>query len=106
MDIVLLVEEYLSDKTALRDYDNDSFAVEGDAIVRWDFKNIPCPTPEELLALQPTAEAKATQEAQNLEALKYLADTDWYVIREMDSGVAIPENIKTLRAEARLKVVR
>lgn len=37
------------------------------------------------------------------EALKYLADTDWYIIRELDSGVTCPQEIKDLRAAARLK---
>jgi len=42
----------------------------------------------------------------NDEALQYLADTDYLIIREVDSGVACPLEIKQLRAEARLRIVR
>lgn len=45
------------------------------------------------------------QELDSQEALKYLAQTDWYIIREMDSGVPCPAEIKTLRAQARSKVL-
>mgnify|MGYP001766780143 CR=1 FL=1 len=47
------------------------------------------PTPEQL-----EAQAKA-------EALRYLADTDWYVVRLTETGVAIPEEVSIKRAEAR-----
>jgi hypothetical protein len=40
------------------------------------------------------------------EALAYLASTDWYVVREMETGVPYSVEIKEKRAEARLKVVR
>lgn len=32
---------------------------------------------------------------------KILAGTDWYVIREADTGVAVPDNIRQMRAQAR-----
>jgi len=41
----------------------------------------------------------------NAESLAYLASTDWYVIREQETGVAIPADVLALRAEARLAVV-
>lgn len=50
--------------------------------------------------------AEMNQEKQNKEALKYLAETDWYIIREMDSGIQCPGDVKQLRAEARAKVVK
>jgi phage gp36-like protein len=50
--------------------------------------------------------AQVAQDAINAEALAYLASTDWLIIREVDAGVACPADIKTLRAEARAKVVR
>lgn len=50
--------------------------------------------------------AQVAQEAINAEALAYLASTDWLVIREVDAGIPCPAEIKTLRAEARAKVVR
>jgi len=46
------------------------------------------------------------QQKNNSDALAYLAETDWLIIREMDSGVPCPEEIKTKRQEARAKVVR
>lgn len=50
--------------------------------------------------------ARVAQEAINAEALAYLASTDWLIIREVDAGVPCPVEIKTLRAEARAKIVR
>ena len=49
-----------------------------------------------------TAQVQAEQE--RTEALKYLAETDWMIIREMDAGIACPQEIKQARALARLKV--
>ena len=50
--------------------------------------------------------AQAEQEKINAEALAYLASTDWMVIREMDSGLPCPADVKTARAAARAKIVR
>lgn len=44
------------------------------------------------------------QEKERQDALALLASTDWYIIREMDSGVLTPEEIKLARAAARLKL--
>jgi hypothetical protein len=46
------------------------------------------------------------QEKINAEALAYLASTDWMIIRETETQVACPAEVKQLRAEARLKVVK
>lgn len=46
-----------------------------------------------------------TSEYESRDALKYLADTDWYVIREMDNGTPVPENIRQARQDARAKVI-
>lgn len=35
------------------------------------------------------------------EARRYLAETDWYVIREMETGDPIPGDIRAAREEAR-----
>ena len=106
MNTALLIDEFLKDKVDLRDFDHDALSVVDNQIVFWDFKNIPCPTMEELEALSPAVASKIQQDQINAEALKYLAETDWYVIRQMDSGEAMPEDVKAKRAEARLKVVR
>lgn len=50
--------------------------------------------------------AQIAQEALNSESLKYLADTDWMIIREAEGGVACSQEIKDLRAAARLSIVR
>lgn len=41
----------------------------------------------------------------NMMARKYLAETDWYVIRKTETGEEIPQEILDLRAQARLSVV-
>ena len=50
--------------------------------------------------------SQVEQEKQNAEALAYLAETDWMVIREIDAGVPCPVDVKSKRAEARSKIVR
>lgn len=50
--------------------------------------------------------AQVAQEAINAEALAYLASTDWMIIREMDSGVACPDDIKVARAAARQRIIK
>lgn len=50
-------------------------------------------------------QARPTRDPAQSEAAEaariYLSDTDWYVIRAMDTGVPVPEEIATARAEAR-----
>ena len=50
--------------------------------------------------------AQVAQEAINHEALYFLASTDWLIVREAETQVPCPEEIKILRAEARIKIVR
>lgn len=54
---------------------------------------------------QPPMTSEQLQQANNNKARKYLADTDWYVIRQMDEGTPIPEEIKAKRADARASIV-
>lgn len=49
---------------------------------------------------------KFQQEQTNAASLKYLADTDWMIIREVEGGQACSAEIKQLRAAARSAVVR
>jgi hypothetical protein len=35
---------------------------------------------------------------------RYLADTDWYVVREFETGVEVPTEVLTKRAAARLAI--
>ena len=48
---------------------------------------------------------KLEQERINAEARAYLASTDWYVVRQAESGAPIPTDILYKRAEARAKVI-
>lgn len=50
--------------------------------------------------------AQVEQEQINREALAYLKSTDWIVIRSMDSGVAVPEEIQLARQAARERIIR
>lgn len=43
--------------------------------------------------------------ADNIEARAYLASTDWYVIRQQETGQPAPEEVLASRAAARAKVV-
>ena len=38
-------------------------------------------------------------------ALRYLASTDWYVVRMQETGKAVPTEVATAREEARAKVI-
>lgn len=49
--------------------------------------------------------AEILTERESFEALKYLSETDWYIIREMDTEVPCPADIKLARAAARLKIL-
>jgi hypothetical protein len=50
--------------------------------------------------------AQVEQERINAESLKYLADTDWLIIREVDAGIACPLEIKITRQQMRERIVR
>lgn len=50
--------------------------------------------------------AQVAQEVINAEALAYLASTDWMIIREVDSGLACPAEVKAERAAARTRIVK
>lgn len=50
------------------------------------------PTPEQI-------EAKRVQEAKS-----YLDSTDWYITRFAETGIEIPQEVKTKRLEARLSI--
>lgn len=51
-------------------------------------------------------ESIPTQDQINAEALALLASTDWLVVRFMETGIAIPEEVVDQRRDARSKVVR
>jgi len=49
--------------------------------------------------------AHQEQEQTNITARQYLNDTDWYVTRFQETGVAIPNDITVKRQEARESIV-
>jgi len=49
--------------------------------------------------------AANAQSKVNSESLAYLASTDWYVTRQAETGVDIPQDILTARAEARVAII-
>lgn len=50
--------------------------------------------------------AQIQQEQINAEAEAYLRETDFYIIRSMDSGVPVPQEIKEARQAARERIIR
>jgi hypothetical protein len=50
--------------------------------------------------------ASQEQERSNANALAYLAETDWYVIRNQETGVPVPADVLERRAAARVTVKR
>lgn len=72
MDIALVITEFLKDKVELRDFENDSLSIVDNHIASWDFKNIPCPTEEELKACE---EKVAIQQAKD-DVLKQIKDLE------------------------------
>ena len=83
MDIVLLIEKYLSGREQDRVYDYDSYSHNESEITKWDFANIPQPTMEELEALAPSVQVEQDQAVVNKQALDYLVSTDWMVLRHI-----------------------
>lgn len=57
-----------------------------------------------LVKVETEADYKA--ESERSRAVEYLKQTDWYVIRHVETGQEVPEEIKKKRAEARDKVAR
>lgn len=58
MEIAILINEYLIDKSELRDVENDSLNIVDNQIVSWNFSNIPMPTAEELAVCEAAVLAK------------------------------------------------
>jgi hypothetical protein len=50
-------------------------------------------------------EAEAAQQQLNQESREYLNSTDWYVIRQQETGVAIPQDILDARQASREAIV-
>ncbi|WP_200902895.1 hypothetical protein [Pseudomonas fluorescens] len=46
-----------------------------------------------------------TQDQINSEARSYLSKTDWYLVRKIETGQAVPDDVLKSRAEARDQVI-
>lgn len=66
----------------------------------WTLQNLPSPP-----VAPPIQEPLTQQEQTNMDSRAFLAKTDWYVIRKMETGEPIPQEILDNRAEARASVV-
>jgi hypothetical protein len=58
---------------------------------------------KEIKTLEKVEQEKAQQEQEriNAESREYLKSTDWYVIRQQETSVAIPQDILDARQAAR-----
>lgn len=81
-DIIMLINEYLSDKNHLRDFENDSLNIFENRIFGWNYVNIPQPTILELASLIPSYEAKKEKKSR-VESLKASGKKD----REISENV-------------------
>ena len=83
--------------------DESNDVIERFGLTRADFDPIEQP----VLPVNETAEeiAANAQAAINQESRSYLTSTDWYAIRESETGVAVPDDVIQARADAREAVV-
>lgn len=85
--------------------DNQVYAYDDEQISQGYGKDMTPMTDEEVeLHINPPKTAEQLKAEAKAEALAYLASTDWYIVRFIDSGVEVPQEVKDKRAEARLLV--
>lgn len=104
-DVAIAIEEYLADKSELRDPENDCINIVDNRIFSWSFSNIPQPNISQLYDAFLAGSAKNTQAEVNAAAKNFLAESDWYVTRFAETQVAIPAEITAERAAARARIV-
>ena len=76
--------------------------IEGDTIADWDTATGKRLTPRIVAPPVLTEAQTAANELATLGA--YLTTTDWYAVRYAETGVAIPDEVKTKRQEARDRI--
>lgn len=57
-----------------------------------------------VLGYAPEKPVEEQQQARIQELQQYLSETDWYAIRESETGVDIPAEVKKARADARAEI--
>ena len=82
IDIVILINEYLKDKKELQDSESDSLNIVDGQIYSWNFKNIPCPTRDQLYDLVATVKSNNNKEAKLKQILELEAQITQRRIRE------------------------
>jgi hypothetical protein len=82
-----------------------SFRLTADGVTRSE-TNVPLSAVRERLGdeLADLLAAKQAQEQANAAALAYLAATDWYLVRNAETGAGVPDDILTQRAAQRAVV--
>ncbi len=56
-------------------------------------------------ALRQQQTVKVDAESRSLNARRYLSDTDWYIVRQQETGKPVPEEVLAERQEARESIV-
>jgi hypothetical protein len=69
-----------------------------------EMQEIEIPADYEVEVLNITSQL--AQEKINAEALAFLAETDFYIIRELDNGITCPAEIKAQRQAARDRIIK
>lgn len=54
----------------------------------------------------PEPSEEEIKQARIIELEAYLSSTDWYAIRESETGIDIPADVKQARADARVEISR
>lgn len=105
----VLISEGIPAKPAV--YDNGNLISEAtEEVLAVYTEGVPAKTHKEVkLKAEYTVEIediteKLEQEKVNAEAMAYLASTDWLIVRQVDSGVMCPEDIKLARQAARDRI--
>lgn len=59
---------------------------------------------EYVIVVKPEPTVEELKQARIKELQQYLSETDWYAIRESETGVDIPAEVKKARADARAEI--
>jgi hypothetical protein len=109
-DVMELVGEYLKDHVANEDesINPEAFAVAhiNDPASSFWRMSIAKPSLAQLEALRADLDPRKVLMAESAAALKFLAESDFYIIRSLDNGVPCPPEIKAARQAAREKVIK
>lgn len=73
-------------------------------IAHWNGDKFPKPTQEQLESAWIAAESSINKQNEVADLIAYLNETDWYFVRSLDSGKAIPSDVKQKRTAARMRL--